>query len=126
MWTIIIAVVALILIRFLYDTFKQSSDIKKEGGIRKKYSILVDNFLNGHPNSKIFQEDNTFISVGVVGPGGSQVYYIYPSYGFVSIRMEIKNNPLLGNLKMEWKFAEDEDQYAMIDKINADIENRFL
>lgn len=39
--------------------------------------------------------------------------------------MEIKNNPLLGNMKMEWSFPEDMNQEHMIEKINHDIEDKF-
>jgi glutamine phosphoribosylpyrophosphate amidotransferase len=122
MWGFIITLIVLFIGKFIYDTAKQSSKIKSDGGIRRKYATLVDHFLSGHPNCRIFQETNTFVSVGVSGAGGSQVYYIYPSYGNVSIRMEIKNNPLLGNLKKEWTFPENMDQEDMIFKMNADIE----
>lgn len=125
MWGFIITIVILILLKFIYDTSKQSSKIKREGGVRMKYAVLVDHFLSGHERCRIFQNDNTLVSVGVSGPAGSQIYYIYPSYGNVAIRMEIKNNPLLGNMKMEWSFPEDMNQEHMIEKINKDIEDKF-
>jgi hypothetical protein len=125
MWGFIIVIIALIAIKFIYDTAKQSSKIKSEGGVRMKYAILVDHFLSGDERCRIFQEDNTLVSVGISGPAGSQIYYIFPSYGNVSIRMEIKNNPLLGNMKMEWRFPEDMDQEHMIEKIDYDLEQRF-
>lgn len=126
MWGFIITIFILIVIKFIYDTSKQSSKIKSEGGVRKKYALLVDHFLSGHERCRIIQNDNTFVSVGVTGPAGSQIYYIYPSYGNVTIRMEIKNNPLLGNMKMEWRFPENMDQEHMIEKINHDIEQHFM
>lgn len=124
MWFFIIIIIALIVLKFVYDTATQSSEIKAEGGIRKKYSFLVDYFLSCDKRSRIFQENNTFVSVGVSGLAGSQIYYIYPSYGKVSIRLEVKNNPLIGNLKMEWTFPEDMNQEHMIEKINYSIEQR--
>ena len=114
--------VAIIVIKFLYDTFKQSSDIKAEGGVRRKYSILVNHFLSGDQRCRIFHESNTLVSVGIAGAAGSQIYYISPAYGKVSIRMEIKNNPLLGNKTKEWTFPEDMDQDDMIQKIESDIQ----
>ena len=125
MWTFIIVIVVFIIGRFLYDTAKQSSEIKEHGGIRQKYSILINNFLHGHERCRILQSSNTFVAVGVYGAAGSQVYYIYPTYGNVTIRMEIKNNPLWGNMKMEWTFPENLDQNIMIEKINTDIETKF-
>ena len=125
MWTFIIVIGVLIIGKFLFDTAKQSSEIKGQGGIRQKYSILINNFLQGHERCRILQSSNTFVAVGVHGPAGSQVYYIYPTYGNVTIRMEMKNNPLWGNVKMEWTFPENMDQNLMIEKINNDIENKF-
>ena len=121
MVTFIIIIVAFILIKFLYDTFQQSNKIKSEGGIRIKYSKLVDHLLSADSRSRIFQETNTFLSVGITGAAGSQIYYITPAYGNVSIRMEIKNNPLLGNQKLEWTFPENMNQEDMIFKMNKDI-----
>ena len=125
MWTFIIVIVVFIIGKFLFDTAKQSSDIKDQGGIRQKYSILINHFLQGHERCRILQSSNTFVAVGVQGPAGSQIYYLYPTYGNVTIRMEMKNNPLWGNMKMEWTFPENMDQNLMIEKINNDIENKF-
>lgn len=126
MWRFIIILLVFIVIKFIYDTVKQSAKIKNEGGVRKKYAILINHFLSGHKQSQIFQDDNTLVSVGVMGIAGSQIYFISPAYGNVSIRMEIKNNPLFGNTKMEWLFPENMDQSLMIEKIDHDIKLRFL
>ena len=86
---------------------------------------MIDYLLAGDSRSRIFQETNTFVLLGVSGPAGSQIYYITPAYGNVAIRMEIKNNPLLGNQKMEWSFPENMNQEHMIMKMNSDIEAKF-
>lgn len=125
MFTIIIAIIVLVLFKFLFDTFRQSERIASEGGVRTKYAVLIDNLLAADPRNKVFQETNTFISVGISGTAGSQVFYITPAYGHVSIVMEVKNNPLFGNQKMEWKFPEDMNQEHMLMKMNNDIEEKF-
>lgn len=126
MWGFIITIVILFIIKFAYDTVKQSSKIRKEGGVRKKYAILVNHFLSSHERCRIFQDTNTMVSVGVSGSAGSQIYYIYPSYGNVTVRMEVKNNPIWGNMKMEWTFPDSMNQEKMMEKINTDIESRFM
>ncbi|MDE6278035.1 MAG: hypothetical protein K2M06_08005 [Muribaculaceae bacterium] len=65
------------------------------------------------------------VAVGIVGPGGSQIYYIYPSFGNVTVRMEMKNNPVFGFMKLEWTFPENMDQEEMIMKINKGLEEKF-
>lgn len=126
MWTFIIIIAAIILIAFIFDTNKQSSEISRQGGIRNKYSVLIDTLLHAHDHSRIFQENNTFVAVGVMNSVSLQIYYIYPSYGYVSIRMELKNNPLFGNMKMEWKFPENMNQTDMIKKMEGDFEDKVL
>lgn len=104
---------------------RQSAIISGEGGIRKKYSVLIDHILSSHEHCRIFQETNTMLSVGARGAAGSQIYYIYPSYGNVIIKMEVKNNPLICDTKMEWNFPEGMNQEDMLSNINKDIANKF-
>ena len=125
MWGFIITIVILILLKFIYDTSKQSSKIKRGGGVGLLCGVLVVVLVWGVERWRFFVIGFSFVSVGVSGPAGSQIYYIYPSYGNVAIRMEIKDNPLLGNMKMEWSFPEDMNQEHMIEKINQDIEDKF-
>lgn len=54
MWGFIITIVVLIVIKFIYDTVKQSSKIAADGGIRKKYSTLVEHFLSGYARHEHF------------------------------------------------------------------------
>lgn len=118
----LIVLVVIIILKFAYDTIKQSSKIKTEGGVRLKYSTLIDYFLSGDQRCRIFQETNTLVSVGMSGAAGSQIYYISPAYGNVCIRMEIKNNPLLGDKTKEWRFPENMDQKEMIQIMESDIQ----
>lgn len=103
---------------------RQSSKVGAECTIRKKYSVLIDHILSSHEHCRIFQETNTMVSVGACGAAGSQIYYIYPSYGNVTIKMEVKNNPLICDTRMEWTFPEGMNQEDMLSNINKDIANK--
>lgn len=122
MITFIIVVVVFIVIKFIYDSVKQSNDIASQGGVRRKYSVLINHILSGHENAKIFQETNTFVSVGVSGIAGSTVFFIQQTYGNVTIQYKVKNNPILGEMNKEWTFPENMDQNLMIRRINEDLE----
>lgn len=121
MWTIVITLLAFIIIKVLVGAKKDYDKIKYEGGIRHKYSELIDSFLSGHQNAKILQESDMFVSVGVIGIAGSTIYYITQKGSNILIRMEIKNNPLYGNLNMDWMFDENAPQEDMLNCINHDI-----
>ena len=118
---IIAVIVVVIIIKFARDSAKQSYDIKSQGGVRKKYATLIELIMSGDSRSKIFQETNTFISVGVSGAAGSTIFYIQQTFGNVTIQYEVKNNPIVGFLKKEWTFPEDMDQNLMWEKMNNDI-----
>jgi len=119
---IIIAVIVVgIIIKFAADSTKQSSEVKSQGGMRKKYATLINHILRSDPKAKIFQEENTFISAGVSGIAGSTIFYIQQTYGNVTIQYEVKNNPIVGFLKKEWTFPENMDQDLMWERMNNDI-----
>lgn len=117
----LIALVIIFILKFLFDTFMQSNDIKKQGGVRKKYSVLIDYILSGHKDARVVKESNTYIAVGVSGIAGSTIFHIQQTYGNVTIQFEVKNNPIFGHIKKEWTFPENMDQELMIQRMNEDI-----
>ncbi len=121
MWWFIIAIVAFIAFKFILDSNAQSNAVAKQGGMRKKYSVLVDHFLAGNEHCRIVQENSTFIRVGAANPVASTYFDIAQTYGTVTIQWISKSIPL-GNHKLEWQFNEFEDQHQMIRKIEHDVE----
>ena len=121
MWWFIIAIVAFIAFKFILDSNAQSNAVSKQGGMRKKYSVLVDHFLAGNEHCRIVQENSTFIRVGAANPAASTYFDIAQTYGTVTIQWISKSIPL-GNHKLEWQFNEFEDQHQMIRKIEHDVE----
>lgn len=121
MWWFIIAIVAFIAFKFILGSNAQSNAVAKQGGMRKKYSVLVDHFLAGNEHCRIVQENSTFIRVGAANPAASTYFDIAQTYGTVTIQWISKSIPL-GNHKLEWQFNEFEDQHQMIRKIEHDVE----
>ena len=121
MWWFIIAIVAFIAFKFILDSNAQSNAVAKQGGMRKKYSVLVDHFLAGNEHCRIVQENSTFIRVGAANPAASTDFDIAQTYGTVTIQGISKSIPL-GNHKLEWQFNEFEDKHQMIRKIEHDVE----
>lgn len=120
MWWIIIAIIAFVAFKFISDSIAQSNAVAKQGGMRKKYSILVDYFLAGNENCRIVQENSTFIRVGAANPAASTYFDITQTYGTVTIQW-ISKSILIGNHKLEWRFNEFADQYEMIRQIEHDV-----
>ena len=120
-WIIIIGIVVFIAVKFFSDNNKQANEVAKQGGMRKKYSTLVSYFLAGHQNSRIIQEESTFMRIGSVSPGGSTFFDIAQTFGNVTIQW-IAKSAFMGNHKLEWTFNEFMDQEEMIQRIEHDVE----
>ena len=117
MWTFIIILVVLFFGKFIVDSLKQSNEIKKQGGIKKKYAKLVQMLLEADPRTRIIQESNNFINIGISGPAGAQSYFLQETFGSLTVQIVVKNNPLLGNLTIERTFPEDMDQEEMMKEL---------
>lgn len=120
MWTLIIIVIVLIVIKFIYDKNKQSVQIGRQGGMANKYKILVGHLMGGHSNTKIFQETSDSLSLGVSSAGGTTIFRLLQTFGKVTITWEM-NSPLFGKHKLEWNFPEFMDQDEMFDRIGNDM-----
>ena len=117
MWTFIIILLVLFFGKFIIDSLKQSNEIKKQGGIKKKYAKLVQMLLDADPRTRIIQESNNFINIGISGPAGAQSYFLQETFGSLTVQIVVKNNPLLGNLTIERTFPEDMDQEEMMKEL---------
>lgn len=119
-WIIILALVAFVIFKFAVDVNKQAGAVIKQGGMRKKYSILIDYLLNANQGTRIFTETSTFITLGITGLGGSTIFNIQQTFGTVSIEWKAENHAF-GKHSLKWNFNEFLDQKKMIEKIENDL-----
>jgi hypothetical protein len=120
MWIFIGIIIAFVLIKFLFDSSKQASHVKKQGGMRNKYKVLVDKILAADPQVRIFEERSSFLSLGISNMAGSTVYELYQTYGNLSVKWKVKNS-MVGNHSYEWDFNEFTDQKKIYEKIESDL-----
>lgn len=124
-WTLIIAIIAWGLYRFFSDYSKQKEKMEKIGGVKKKYSTLINTILSGDSKCRIIQETSTFIRIGVSGISGSTLFDIAQTFGTVTIQYRV-DSTVFGKNKLEWVFDENMNQVTMLEKINTDIEELTL
>jgi len=120
-WTIITLIVVFIIGKFLYDTSKQSSKIKQEGGMRIKYRELIAEILNQDSKVRIMQETSNSITLGVSNISGSTLFIFTQTYGKLTIQWKV-DNPIFGKHSMEWDFPEYGDQEKMMSRIMNDLD----
>lgn len=102
------------------DCNEQANAVAKQGGMRKKYSLLVDYLLSTSDRCRIMKESGTYITIGVVSPGGKTIFDMTQTFGSITVTW-ISQSVLMGNHKLEWEFGEFEDQSQMIARIQHDI-----
>ncbi len=121
---LIIAAISWILIRFFSDWHSQGQQVVSEGGMQKKYSILVDWVLRQRADCRIVQETKTYIRIGASTPNGSIFIDIYQTFGKVTIQW-ISKNISVGNDTLEWQFDEHFDQGKIIERMEEDIKDLY-
>lgn len=120
MWIVIILlIVALIIGKFFYDRNQQAAKIAKEGGMRRKYRILIEHLMSGDSRSRIFQETSDTITVGLSNMGGSTLFVLTQTFGKLTVQWKV-DSPMFGKHKMEWDFPEYGDQDQMLERILND------
>ncbi|MBJ10685.1 MAG: hypothetical protein CMP66_04410 [Flavobacteriales bacterium] len=110
--------------RFFRDLEKQKRKIAIEGGMRIKYSTLVNYMLSGHQNCKVHQESADSILVGAVSYGGQTSFELIQTFGSITITWR-SESPLFGKHKLEWQFPEYTNQEKIINQINSELEDYF-
>ena len=122
MWILLIigAAVVYMLVKFFSDTTEQHNTLKREGGIRRKYSVLINQLSQG-PGVEIFQDDTNCVSVGVNNAAGADYFVVMQTFDTVTIQHIVKNNPVFGSFKKEYTFPKDMDQKLMVSRIVEDI-----
>ena len=126
MWYLIISIgIAWMLIRFFSDVNKQKVNVKKQGGMRVKYRILINRILSCSSDVKIMQETSVSILIGVSGISGSTGFDITQTFETVTIQYRAKSS-VFGNHKLEWRFNSNMDQNLMYEKIHEDMEEHNL
>lgn len=119
---IIVAVISFVLMSFFNAKKEQAIKIQQEGGMRKKYSQLVNSFLDANQNARVLQESYEAISLINSERGGSTVFELIQSFGKVTVQLKFKG--LLGEYNLEWIFKEYDDQEEMLKIIAVDIQRK--
>lgn len=126
-WIIIIAVIVFFAFKIGSTSGKVIGSVNRQGGMRVKYSKLLENILAGHKDSQIFAETRTYIRAGVSNYGGTTLFHIQQSTNNkVIIQYEVKNNPAIPPFQLEWIFPDDMNQDEMMVVMVNDLQKKMM
>lgn len=114
----ILIVFGLIFLMFLYERNKKLKQISREGGMTRKYSILLDTLLLD-PDARIVKLDSDFVMVEYNANAIYWRYQLLQTGSYLTISYFQKT--FIGDLKEEWRFPETMNQNLMLEQIRIDI-----
>ena len=128
MWFIILGIIGVVII---YNIGKRTGEVvgrvRSDGGMRLKYSTLINNILQGHRDCKILVETRTYIRVGVSNFGGSTIFHIQQCPdNTVMIDYDVSNNPVIPNFSLRFTFPDTMNQDEMMEQIGLGIQRKMM
>ena len=63
LFTFLIIITAITILRFAKDSYKDYKKVAKKGGIRDKYKVLINYFIDTDPKMKIIKETNLLLNI---------------------------------------------------------------
>lgn len=120
MWTIVILAVVAYIIKFSYDRGQQIEKINQEGGMLKKYEVIINRILEIDPKIKFFKVSSDSLSLGVAGGGGLFMFVLTQTFGKLTINWVMKS-PFFGDHNLNWSFPEYDNQKNMIERVFNDL-----
>lgn len=124
MWVaLIIVFVFFVLFKYNSDKAKMLSKLKSDGGVQKKYEVLITCLL-AKPGSETHLVEDDHYEISWTN-GATRAYFgIYHMFGRAIIRWQYYPNLYLGKktiLKKKWEFRCDMSQEKMVETIYKDI-----
>lgn len=124
---VLVVVLCFLVYNFGKNTGEVIKSVQVEGGMRLKYSKLLNHILEGHKDCKIIMETRTYIRAGISNYGGTTIFHIQqcPNH-IVMIDYDVSNNPVFGRFSLRFTFPDDMDQDLMMEQIVLGVQKKIM
>lgn len=127
LWVILIIIGIAIVYNIGKKTGETVSGVSSDGGMRLKYSKLLNHILQGHKDCKVLAETTTYIRAGVSNYGGSTIFHIQQCpNNTVMIDYDVSKNPAIPDFSLRFTFPDTMDQDEMMQQIGLGIQRKML
>lgn len=128
MWIVILVIIGVIVVyKFGKRTGETVGRVNSDGGMRLKYSKLLNHILQGHKDCKILVETRTYIRAGVSSYGGSTIFHIQQCpNNTVMIDYDVSKNPVIPDFSLRFTFPDTMDQDEMMEQIGLGIQRKMM
>jgi len=107
-WTIIIGVIAFIIFKFLRDRKKMLQNELGSGGMKEKYSLLIQ-WLTNDPNAKIIKTTSDHIQISSQMPTTRTDFLLTQNFGKLEVDWQAQLGAM-GNHNLHWEFSSEMNQ----------------
>jgi hypothetical protein len=118
---VILIIIVIVVALFLKDMGKMKRKVQKEGGMKVKYSLLINHLLNEAPNMKITKVTATDVDLVSGGAVGSFAYFLTHTHSGLVVQWKFQN-AIYGNHKLTMEFPNGTSQQNMITEISSRVE----
>lgn len=128
MWIVILIIIgAIFIFKFGKHTGETVGRVSSDGGMRLKYSKLLNHILQGHKDCKVLLETRTYIRTGVSNYGGTTMFHIQQCpNNTVMIDYDVANNPVVPDFSLRFTFPDTMNQDEMMEQIGLGVQRKMM
>lgn len=128
MWIVILIIIgAIFIFKFGKRTGETVGRVSSDGGMRLKYSKLLNYILQGHKDCKVLLETRTYIRAGVSNYGGTTMFHIQQCpNNTVMIDYDVSNNPVVPDFSLRFTFPDTMNQDEMMEQIGLGVQRKMM
>lgn len=128
MWIVILIIIgAIFIFKFGKRTDETVGRVSSDGGMRLKYSKLLNHILQGHKDCKVLLETRTYIRAGVSNYGGTTMFHIQQCpNNTVMIDYDVSNNPVVPDFSLRFTFPDTMNQDEMMEQIGLGVQRKMM
>lgn len=115
----IFLIILFIIIKFLADKNKEVTKVKRQGGMKEKYSLLINYFLD-YPNARILECSSSQATIIVRDTFAITIFRIAHGFNDFTVFWEHQSTTF-GEHKLYWKFPEYMNQTNVINVIENEL-----
>ena len=123
MWFALISLAVIVFIYFKRDVSTLKQEMVATGGMKKKYSLLINSLLEGDSRSKIYKETPTILILGVEGYGAYTKFELEQAFDTLFVFMTV-DTKAFGKHQLKWEFNDKLSQEKMVEIIGRDINEK--
>lgn len=122
MWIILLVVVLVIAFLYLNNKGNEINQTIREGGMIKKYSVIVNSILSEDVRAQVTHVSGDQIHITLLSSGGKTLFILIHNNNHLTIKWKVAS-PVFGSHEKKWTFPSDLDQNIIMEKVLTDLES---